>query len=717
MVWLFRKTFTSRSTTNVETHYFSVGCDIGGTFTDIVLLDRKTGQVFLHKLLSTPGEPARAVLDGIRAAMQRYMPAGARIDGVVHASTIANNLIFERKGAPIGLLTTAGFRDLIEMRRQERYDMYDFMLDLPEPLVPRRRRYGIRERIASDGGILTPLEQQDVDTAIADLVAQGALAVAICYLHSYRNPEHELQTARRVREIAPQLAISVSSQVLPEIREYERSSTTVADAYVKPYVVGYLERLEADLRAFGEQPLRIMLSGGSTAPAATARDYPVRMVESGPSAGVLAVQHYAAMLGITDCLAFDVGGTTAKAGLILGSEALKTGTYEIDHARRFKKGSGIPLQLPAIHLLEMGAGGGSIARIDSLGMLEVGPQSAGANPGPACYGRGGTEPTVSDADLVLGYLDPDFFASGGMTLSRQAAEAAIEARIAKPLGIDVIAAAKAIHDLVNEKMAASIRMYCLENGEDPARLALVASGGAGPVHAYGVARKLGIRRVIISPIAGAMSAAGLLTAQSGFDVLRMLRLPSAEVFGSLIGDTLAAMRQEAAVTLQVASSDLTLAAAVADMRYAGQGFDIPVPLVEAGIAQLDGRALSQTFAQQYARLHGHALGNTPAELTSLRVTFREKGQGAGAISRGDSPIADRRVAPKPAAQRKLHFPGSGAAHDGSIYDRAALPAGIVLSGPLVIRDPETSSVIGPDCKVTRDAFGGLLLELETGATA
>lgn len=697
-------------------HHFSIGSDIGGTFTDIVLLDRTTGQVFLHKLLSTPDEPARAVLEGIRAAMQRFMPADAQIDSVVHASTIANNLIFERKGAPIGLLTTAGFRDVIEMRRQERYDMYDIMLDLPEPLVPRRRRYGISERIASDGGVLTALERQDIDDAIADLVAQGALAVAICYLHSYRNPEHELQTARRVREIAPQLAISVSSQVLPEIREYERCSTTVADAYVKPYVVGYLERLEADLRAFGEQPLRIMLSGGSTAPAATARDYPVRMVESGPSAGVLAVQHYAAMLGITECLAFDVGGTTAKAGLILGGEALKTGTYEIDHARRFKKGSGIPLQLPAIHLLEMGAGGGSIARIDSLGMLEVGPQSAGANPGPACYGRGGTEPTVSDADLVLGYLDPDFFASGGMTLSRSAAEAAIEARIATPLGIDVITAAKAIHDLVNEKMAASIRMYCLENGEDPASLVLMASGGAGPVHAYGVARKLGIRRVIISPIAGAMSAAGLLTAQNGFDVLRMMRLSQAGVTAGLIKDTLAAMRQEAAATLQVAAPDLALASAMADMRYAGQGFDIPVHLPEAGIAQLDGRSLAEAFAEQYARLHGHDLGDTPAELTSLRVTFREKMQGVGAISRGDSPVAEGREAPKPVALRQLHFPGSGISHDGSVYDRAALLAGVTLQGPLVVRDPETASVVGPDCKVTRDSFGGLLLDL-TGAAA
>jgi len=695
----------------VIAHYFSVGCDIGGTFTDIVLLDRKTGQVFLHKLLSTPSEPARAVLDGIRAAMQRFMPPEAKIDGVVHASTIANNLIFERKGAPIGLLTTAGFRDIIEMRRQERYDMYDCMLDLPKPLVPRRRRYGIRERIASDGGVIAPLEQQDIDAAVADLLAQGALAVAICYLHSYRNPEHELQTARRVREIAPQLAISVSSQVLPEIREYERCSTTVADAYVKPYVVGYLERLDSELRAFGEQPLRIMLSGGSTAPAATAREYPVRMVESGPSAGVLAVQHYAAMLGIGDCLAFDVGGTTAKAGLILGGEALKTGTYEIDHARRFKKGSGIPLQLPAIHLLEMGAGGGSIARIDSLGMLEVGPQSAGASPGPACYGRGGTEPTVSDADLVLGYLDPDFFASGGMTLSRSAAEAAIEACIAKPLGIDMISAAKAIHDLVNEKMAASIRMYCLENGEDPARLALVASGGAGPVHAYGVARKLGIRRVVISPIAGAMSAAGLLTAQNGFDVVRMMRLPVESVSAGLIGETLAAMRREAAATLQAEPAGLALASVAADMRYAGQGFDIPVPLQVEGNSRLDGHALAAIFAQQYVRLHGHDLGATPVELTSLRVTFREKTQGAGTISRADSQVADGRAVPRLAAQRKLHFPGIAAAQDGSIYDRAALPLGISLQGPLVIRDPETASVVGPDCKVTRDAFAGLLLEL------
>jgi len=702
---------------SVTLHHFSVGCDIGGTFTDIVFLEKETGHVFLHKLLSTPDDPVRAVLEGIRYAQARFMPPDSRIDLVVHASTIANNLIFERKGAPIGLLTNAGFVDIIEMRRQERYDLYNIMLDIPKPLVPRRRRYGICGRIDSRGEIVMPLNLQDVDAAIADLVSQGALAVAICYLHSYRNPEHERQTAQRVREIAPQLSISVSSLVLPEIREYERTSTTVADAYVKPYVVDYLERLEESLLVFGPQPLRIMLSGGSTAPVSTARDFPVRMVESGPSAGVLAVQHYATMLGLTDCLAFDVGGTTAKAGLILGGKALKTGTYEIDHAQRFKKGSGIPLQLPAIHLLEMGAGGGSIVRLDNLGMLEVGPQSAGAMPGPACYQRGGMEPTVSDADLVLGYLDPDFFASGGMKLSLQAAENAISERIAKPLAIDVIAAAKAIHDLVNEKMAASIRMYCLENGEDPSRLTLVASGGAGPVHAYGVARKLGIRRVIISPIAGAMSAAGLLTAQTGFDLVRMVRQPLSAITTADMASLISGMRQEAANTLNAAPGELVLTALSADMRYVGQGFDVSVPLPEHDAGSLEGRAMAAHFAQHYCRHHGHDLGDTPAELTSLRVTLRERSGGIGAITRADKSAIQTVQTQAAATRRRLHFPQSNDSFDGAIHDRAALPPGISLNGPLVIRDPETASVVGPDCSVTRDIFGGLQLHLTSESAA
>lgn len=690
-----------------ESTQFRLSCDIGGTFTDIVLLDCANGTVHLHKQLTTPEEPADGVLQGIKAVLAQFPAAQGAIDDVVHASTLANNLVLERKGGPVGLLATEGFRDLLEMRRQERYDMYDILLDVPKPLVPRRFRKGINERISAAGEVLVPLRLKDVDDAIRELVAAGVTAVAITYLHSYQNPEHELRTAERIAEVAPHLSVSLSCRVLPEIREYERTSTTVVDAYVKPCVVRYLDSLERKLDESGLRPLRIMLSGGSVVSAKTGRDHPVRLIESGPSAGVIAAQYYAGLRGIPNCLAFDIGGTTAKAGLVSSGLPLKTSTYEIDHVRRFKKGSGIPIQLPAINLLEVGAGGGSIARIDRLGLLEVGPDSAGAVPGPACYGRGGTLPTVSDADLLLGYIDAFSFASGQMRLSTAAAETAIQEKVAKPLALSTINAAKGIHDLINERMAVAIRMYCLENGEDPVGLSLVATGGAGPIHAYGVAKKLGIRKVIVPAVAGVMSAVGLLTAHPGFDVVRTIKKQLHQITEKEIDLLLAQMISEAAVALEASAESLSISSLAADMRYSGQGFEIAVPLPTSGkCVALD--QLRGAFESSYERLYGHFFRDLSIEIISIRLAARLPSKSYSSLQRSGGKSIDELTN----AVRPVHFPGESHALRARVFDFNDLTPNQEARGPAIVTFPETTAIVGPGAYFRVDEYRGLSITLE-----
>jgi N-methylhydantoinase A len=681
---------------------YRIACDIGGTFTDIVLLDVETGEFHPGKLLTDSQSPADSVVRGIEQALAAREAGGQDVAEVVHASTLAGNLILERKTAVTGLLTTRGFRDILEMRRQERYDMYDLQLQLPEPLVPRRLRKQVSERVASDGSVLTPIDLGDVDAAVEELLEAGVDSIAVSYLHG----DHERATAERIATLAPQLSVSLSSEVLPEIREYERTSTTVVDACIKPDIVRYLEELATRLEGLGVERLQIMLSGGGVAPVETAQSHPVRMIESGPSAGVLAAQHYASLLGLADLVALDIGGTTAKAGLVLHGAALKTNTYEIDRVQRLKKGSGIPVQLPAIELVEIGAGGGSIARVDALGFLEVGPDSAGADPGPVSYGRGGTEPTVSDADLVLGYLDPDYFLGGEMPLFPAAATAALEERIGGRLGLTAVEAAKGIHELVNEKMASAVRMHCLENGEDPARLTLVASGGAGPVHAYGVARKLGMERVIIPPMAGTMSAVGLLAADQRFDAVRMLQIPLSEATPEALRTALTDMSAEAARVLDSGAGIPAAPLASADMRYVGQGFEIAVPLEFDGGA-VDTSGLRDAFHETYERLYGHHHSDAEIEILSLRLTARLASKDLGGVRRS----AAQAGGDVPETVRELHFAGREGPVQARVYARAALAPGDRVEGPALIRDPESTIVVGPDAAATLDEWGGVSLTL------
>ena len=498
-----------------------LGVDIGGTFTDLVVVDERTGAVGVGKVLTTPKDPAHGVEQGIQSLLGEAGVAAGAVRALVHGTTLATNALIERKGARTALLTTAGFRDTLEIRTEGRYDMYDLFIDPPAPLVPRHLRREVSERLLPDGSVLRPLDEAAARREIEALTAEGVEALAICLLHAYVNPVHERRLAAIAREVAPELPVSCSSDVVPEIREYERTSTTAANVYVVPLMARYLQDLEqrmVDLGLPGQ--LYVMQSSGGIALPEEARRLPIRLVESGPAAGALAAALAARERGESRLLSFDMGGTTAKACVIDDGVPLVAREFEVARADRFKKGSGLPVRVPVIEMIEIGAGGGSIARVDRLGLLKVGPDSAGADPGPACYGLGGRLPTVTDADLVLGYLDGEFFLGGRMRLDRPAAARAIEEHVARPLGLDLTQAAWGIHRLVNENMAAAARIHGIERGKDLRAYPLFAFGGAGPVHCWQVAKILKVPRILLPFGAGAMSAYGLLAAPLAFDFVR-----------------------------------------------------------------------------------------------------------------------------------------------------------------------------------------------------
>jgi N-methylhydantoinase A len=568
-----------------------VGIDIGGTFTDLVLIDDETGRRSVGKILSTPEDPSEAVENGLVELLGREGVEADQLTSIIHGTTLVTNALIERNGAATALLTTEGFRDAVAIGTEHRYDMYDVFIEKPEPLVPRRLRYGVRERSLDDGSIEVELDEEQVRSIVAGLHDRGVRAVAVSFLHSFRNPAHE----RRVREIlaeeAPEIAVSLSSEVAPEIREYERTSTTVANVYVRPLVEGYLRSLEDRLGRLGfGGSLYIMLSNGGTASVETACRFPVRLLESGPAAGALAAAYYGRAMDVPEVLSFDMGGTTAKACLIEGGEPLRSSEFEIARVYRFKKGSGLPIKAAVIEMIEIGAGGGSIAGLGPLGLPKVGPRSAGSEPGPVCYGRGGTEPTVTDADLILGYLDPDFFLGGKIRLDREAAQRAIEEKISRPLGLDSVEeAAWGIHQVVNENMANAARVHAIERGKDPRAYPLFAFGGAGPVHGYRVARALGLSDFIAPLGAGATSAFGFLCAPLSFDFVRSLYsrldgLDWAQVNGAL--EEMEAEGRDLLRASDVADEDIRVRR-LCEMRYAGQGHEVTVGLPAGSLGPED----------------------------------------------------------------------------------------------------------------------------------
>ncbi|TYB42451.1 hydantoinase/oxoprolinase family protein [Actinomadura chibensis] len=686
-----------------------VGTDIGGTFTDFVVLDPETGAITLEKRLTTPDDPARAVVDGVDALASARPGLLERTEILAHGTTLVINALIERTGGTTALLTTEGFEDVLEIRREVRYDAYDLELAFPRPLVPRRLRFGVRERLHASGRELVPVDADQVREIVAGFAAAGVESVAVCLLHSYADGEHERQVARIVRECRPDLWVSLSSEVLPEVREYERTSTTVANAYVRPLLSGYLRRLESalDQRGFAGG-FHVMQSTGGVVPLEVARTFPVRVVESGPAGGVLAAARLGAAAGVGDLLAFDMGGTTAKVAAVVDGQAAITHDYEVARTAHFRPGSGIPVCTPVLDLLEIGTGGGSIAHVDSLGLIKVGPRSAGSTPGPAAYGRGGDRPTVTDADLVLGCLDPDRFLGGEMPLRADLAAAAVAA-LGAPLGLDAVATAHAIREAAEESMVAAARVHLAELGLEPSRLPVVAYGGAGPVHAVGLARRLGSPRVLVPPAAGVMSALGLILAPATFETSQTYKVKTDRLDLALMDELFRQMEKTAAQLLPNADGRVEHTR-WADMRYVGQGFEVSVGLPGGDDwAALSAAEVTAQFKAAYERRYRRSYDDVAVETMNLRLraTLTEDGDG---VRLPTPPSTGRAAADAVTGHRDVHLPDGTARCP--VYDRALLEPGMTVAGPALIQERETTTVLDRGSAATIGALGIISVEIE-----
>ena len=679
---------------------YRVGVDIGGTFTDLCIA---TGGrvVAVGKTLTTPHEPALAIETVLSETLAVNGIAIGEIEGIVHGTTLVTNAIIERKGSCTALLATAGHSDAIEIARERRYEIYDLEIDLPTPLVPRHLRFDVPERTLADGTVEQPVDTAYCERLARELAEAGIEAVAIAFLHSFTNPANERAAAEAVRRAAPGLRVSTSSEVVPEIREYERTSTTMANVYVQSLVERYLADLQARLRRLGfAGSLHVMLSNGGIATLETAARFPIRLLESGPAAGALAAAAFGTASGTRDLVSFDMGGTTAKLCAIEGGEPLIAHEFEVDRIYRLKRGSGLPVRISVVDMIEIGAGGGSIARIDALGLVSVGPDSAGSDPGPVCYGLGGTEPTVTDADLVLGYLDGASFLGGRMALDLAGARRAIDERIARPLGVTVEEAALGIHQLVNEGMANAARVHAIERGKDPRQLPLFAFGGAGPVHACGTARALGSPIVIAPAAAGVLSSVGFLVAPLAFDFVRSARVAVHDLPYAEADARFAEMEGEGAALLSasgVAAGEI-VHARFADMRYQGQGYEIRVPVPAAAAGWPDG--LLAEYDRVYRVLYQRPGPDVPIEVISWRVV--SSGPRPEFIVRGAEVVAPG--APQK-GERPVLFDREIGFVPVPVFDRYALAAGWSVAGPAIVEERESTLVLPPGtrCAVAPDA--------------
>jgi N-methylhydantoinase A len=686
---------------------FRVGFDVGGTFTDFAL-QADDGRLLTGKRLTTPDDPARACVEGLRELVARAGLGWADLVQAVHGTTLGSNVVIERRGRNVALLTTRGFRDVLIIGREKRYQLYDLFIEKPAPLVPRSRIREATERVAFDGEVLVPLDDAGLRETVRNLARDGVTSLAICFLHSYVNPVHERRAAEIVREEAPHVAVSLSSDVSPVIREYERTSTTVVNAYVMTAVRDYLERLERALRELGHGGrLFVMQSGGGIATAETMARFPVRMIESGPAAGALMAAAYGKLTGHVDLVAFDMGGTTAKLSLIAGGTPQTVREFEL-HRIRLQPGSGIPMNIQAIDLVEIGAGGGSIARAE-MGVIRVGPDSAGAAPGPICYGLGGTEPTVTDANLVLGYLNPDYFLGGRMRLGVEGARRGIEAHVAQPLGLAVPEAAWGIHQIVTTNMELATRVVSIERGYDPRRLALAAFGGSGPVHGCRLAQALGIPRVILPAAAGVTSAIGLLAAEVKFDLSRSYVARLDALDPAYLARILEEMADQGTAVVREAGAAGTISLArAADMRYVGQGYELSVPIPAGRIGTGTATALRAAFDRVYGQRYGYSDAKAAVELVTVAVTVT----GAGPEVRlpehhpGTSDAAEAR---KP--DRPVYFPETRGYVRCAVYDRARLPVGVRIEGPAVVEEPESTTVLPPGTTAEVDPWANLLVSI------
>jgi len=692
---------------------YRLGVDIGGTFTDIILVDAESGQVHIDKVLTTPHDPSVGFLEGVERVLRGAGtdPAGVRY--VVHATTVATNAIIEGKVARTAFVTTDGFRDMLEIARQVRPSLYDLRFEKPRPLVPRERCYGVPERLDARGRVLTPLDHDAVRRVAESLAQERIEAVAVCLLHAYANPAHEQIAGQILRAALPGAVVSLSSDVAPEFREYFRASTTVINASIQPIVARYLQHIEDRLRATGvSAELLVMQSNGGVFSFAAARERPVFMVESGPAAGVIAAAHLGGVLGYRDVISFDMGGTTTKAGLVLDGRPRVTKDYEVGAAAQpgvgSHRGSGYPIRTPVIDLVEIGAGGGSIAWVDSGGGLRVGPVSAGADPGPACYDRGGTEPTITDANLVLGRLNPDYFLGGELRLNVERARWAIQEKCANRLGLDVVAAAHGIVEIANATMVNALRLVSVQRGYDPREFALVAFGGAGPVHANRLIAETQIRTALIPMSPGTASAMGLLVSDlrheySATMIQRIDRvdlLVTERAFQGLEAEGREALRREGSDP-----ADISLVRQM-DMRYVGQGYELTIAVPPGRLSPDVCARLVERFHDEHGRAYGYSAPSEPVELVNLRVTA------VGAIVKppaGGRMVRARGLETTPTSGRPVYFAECGGYVDCPIYDRYRMAPETVVNGPAVVEEFDSTTVIHPGSRGRIDAFGNLHL--------
>jgi N-methylhydantoinase A len=681
-----------------------IGVDIGGTFTDVVLEAR--GAQHTAKVLTTHDAPDRAVIDGLNQVLRASGAAPGEVEVIIHGTTLATNAIIERKGAKTALVTTEGFRDVVEMGSESRFDQYDLNIQKPEPLVPRRLRFGIAERLSVAGEVLLALDEDALRKLGRKFKSAGVESAAIGFLHSYQNPAHERRAAEILTEAHPDLMVSLSSEVSAEIREYERFTTACANAYVRPLIASYLDRLEGALAANGLIcPLFLMLSSGGVTRPETAKDFPVRLVESGPAGGAILAAHIAREAGLDAVLSFDMGGTTAKICLIDDGVPQPARAFEVARAYRFKPGSGLPLRIPVIEMVEIGAGGGSIARVDAMKRITVGPDSAGSEPGPASYDRGGEEPTVTDADVMLGRIGATGFAGGAYELKPKKAEAALVAQVGKPLKLDARTAAWGVAEMVDENMSNAAREHATERGKDVAGRVLIAFGGSAPVHAARIADKLGIDRILVPVAAGVGSAVGFLRAPVAYELARTAYQRLGSFAPDLVNPILAEMSAEAARVVALgAPGRAREETRQAYMRYLGQGHEIPVPVPARTLEPADGAGLRAAYEAAYKAKYGRLVDGVDIEVVSWIVTVSaaiaapvavNAGAGGGATASGSRTLFDAET---------------GESAEVAVYERDGLGAGAAFDGPAVIAERQTTTVVPAHFAARIDAAGNIVLD-------
>jgi N-methylhydantoinase A len=679
--------------------------DIGGTFTDIVLdvgAQRRT-----RKILTTPTRPEQGVLDGVRLILTDAHAHISDIDVFIHGTTLATNAIIERRGAKTALIATDGFRDVLDIGTESRYDQYDLGIDKPRPLVPRALRFTVPERIDSHGTVRLSLDEAAVRALAPHLRAAKVQAVAFAFLHSYANSDHEQRAGAILQAEMPELSITLSSAVCPEIREYERTSTAVANAYVQPLIDGYLARMEQALQV--EQfrgAIYLVTSGGGVTSIATARRFPVRLVESGPAGGAIFAGQIAALLGESKVLSFDMGGTTAKICLIENYEPETSRVFEVDRAARFLKGSGLPVRIPVIEMVEIGAGGGSIAHIDALKRVTVGPESASSEPGPACYGRGGLRPAVTDADVALGMIDPDAFAGGTIKLDPELSKQALLRDVGEPLGLSAETAAYAVHEVVCENMASAARVHAVERGAVVGQHTLIAFGGAAPLHAARVAEKIGVAKVIVPSNAGVGSAVGFLAAPIAYELVRSRHVRLDDFDTAAVSDLLQEMASEARALVEPGAAGAPLRERrVAFVRYVGQGHEITLELPNRPLTQADLAGLRTGFEKDYAALFERSIPNAVIEVLSWSVLVTTE-------ARHPAKIADvsRKPAGKAAGSRKFFDGRANQVIEIPLFRREDMAPGAVIAGPAVIAEDETSTFVSNSFDAYIDGAGSIVME-------